>query len=522
VSAAAPRLDARLVAADPRLAAHAASARLPERVLQFGEGNFLRAFADWMLQRMNERGLFGGRAVIVQPLPRGQADALAAQDGLFTVVLRGLTDGRRVETRELVSSVSRCIDPYRDFDAFLACARNPDLRFVVSNTTEAGIRTDPADRLDARPAASFPGKLTQLLEARCRHFGGDPRRGLVVLPCELIDRNGDALSQAVLETARSWDLPPAFKRWVSESCVFANTLVDRIVTGHPRDEALELAAHLGYRDELLVAGELFHSWVIEAPASLADELPLAAAGIDVVETRDLQPYRERKVRILNGAHTLMALVGFLAGQDTVGGCMDDELVRTYVERALGREILPTIAFPAPKLEAFAASVAERFRNPFIRHPLSAIALNSVSKFRARLLPALLEGARSTGRPPAHLTFALAALAAVYRASVVEDGALIGRRGGVPYRLQDEPRVLAFFVMAWRACPPGAESPEACLALARRLLARDDFWGADLTAAVAGLDAAVAVFLHAILTEGAPAALARLVEREPRLAAGGGP
>jgi mannitol-1-phosphate/altronate dehydrogenase len=347
----------------------------------------------------------------------------------------------------------------------------------------------------------------------------------VVLPCELIDRNGDALLSAVLETARAWDLPPAFVRWVGEACTFANTLVDRIVTGHPRDEAGELAARLGYRDELLVAGELFHSWVIEAPTSLADELPLAAAGLDVVETRDLGPYRERKVRILNGAHTLMALVGFLAGQDTVGGCMADDLVRSYVERTLAREIWPglsTAAALASDVEAFTAAVAERFRNPFIRHPLSAIALNSVSKFRTRLLPALLEGARATGRPPPHLTFALAALAALYRANVVEDGALIGRRGGVPYRLQDEPRVLAFFLMAWRAVPAGAETPDRCLALARRFVEREELWGQDLEAAAPGLAAAVAVFLHALVTEGAVPALGRLVEGEPRRSAGGSP
>jgi tagaturonate reductase len=521
VSGRPPRLDARFVAGEARFAAHAALARLPERVLQFGEGNFLRAFVDWMLQRMNERGLFGGRAVVIQPLPRGQADALAAQDGLYTVVLRGLVDGRRVETRELVSSVSRCIDPHRDFDAFLACARNPDLRFVVSNTTEAGIRTDPADRKDARPAASFPGKLTQLLEARCRHFGGDPRRGLVVLPCELIDRNGDALSRAVVETARAWNLPAPFIRWVHEACLFTNTLVDRIVTGHPHDEMAALTADLGYRDELLVAGEVFHSWVIESRGSFADELPLAAAGIDVTETQDLAPYRERKVRILNGAHTLMALVGFLAGQDTVGGCMEDGRVRAYVERTLTREIIPTIAFPAPALEAFAAAVAERFRNPFIRHPLSAIALNSVSKLKTRLLPALLEGARSSGRPPSHLTFALAALVVTYRGKELEDGALIGRRAGVPYRVQDEPRVLAAFLAAWRACPAGGETPDRCLALARRLLSREDLWGLDLTAAVPGLAAAVAVFVHALVTEGAKAALGRLVEPEARRAAAGG-
>jgi tagaturonate reductase len=506
-----PRLDLALARSHPALATALSDAAWPERVLQFGEGNFLRAFVDWMIHRANARGHFQGRVVVVQPLPRGQADALAAQNGLYTVVLRGLDEGRRVETRELVTSVSRCLDPHRDFDAFLGCARNPDLRFVVSNTTEAGIRTEAADRFDARPALSFPGKLTQLLEARCRHFGGDPARGLVVLPCELVERNGDDLLRAVLDTARAWDLPAGFLRWVQEACVFANTLVDRIVTGHPADEAPALAAALGYEDALLVAGELFHAWIIEAPSSLADELPLAAAGLNVVETRDLRPYRERKVRILNGAHTLMALAGFLAGQDTVRGAVEDPVVGAYVARAVSTEILPTLEGDAGALRAFAETVVERFRNPFIEHHLASIALNSVSKVRARLLPALSEGARLQGRLPPCLTFALAALAALYRGKSLEDGALVATRNGVPYRIKDEPRVLAFFLTAWRAVPDAGATPEHCLALARRLLERGDFWGEDLVRALPGLDAAVAVFLHDIVTRGAAAPLKRLVE-----------
>jgi tagaturonate reductase len=489
----------------------------PERVLQFGEGNFLRAFADWMLHRMSSGGFFTGRAVLVQPIARGQADALNAQDGLYTVMLRGLERGKRVETREIVSSVSRAVDPHRDFQAFLACARNPDLRFVVSNTTEAGICVDPADRLDARPAASFPGKLTQLLVQRCRHFGGDPSRGLVVLPCELVERNGDALLAAVLETARAFDLPASFVRWVHEACLFTNTLVDRIVTGYPADEAPALADALGYEDALLVAGEPFHQWVIETPSSLADELPLAAAGLNVIETRDLRPYRERKVRILNGAHTMMALAGFLAGHDTVGGCMDDARIRTLIERAVSREIIPTIELPQDELAAYADLVYERFRNPFIRHRLASIALNSVSKVRVRIVDTIFDHARMFGQLPPHLTFALAALCAHHRGNEVEDGALLGRRGGDAYRVEDTPAALALFVAAWRACPPGAETPERCLVLVRRLLGRADLWGHDLCNALPGLDGQVAVWLHEIVTRGMNATLDRLLEArgEPR-------
>jgi tagaturonate reductase len=500
------------------LGLHAANAA-PERVLQFGEGNFLRAFTDWMLHRMAQGGHFRGRAVLVQPIARGQADVIQQQDGLYTVMLRGLEGGRRVETREIVSSVSRCLDPHRDFEAFLACARNPDLRFVVSNTTEAGIRTDPSDRLDARPATSFPAKLTQLLVERCRHFRGDPTRGLVILPCELIDRNGDALLAAVLETARAFDLPGSFVRWVHEACLFTSTLVDRIVTGYPTEEAETVGEALGYQDALLVAGEHFHQWVIETPSSLADELPLAAAGLNVIETRDLGPYRDRKVRILNGAHTMMALTGFLLGHDAVGECMEDPRLRAHVERAVAGEIIPTLmrASPQAQLAAYAETVYERFRNPFIRHRLASIALNSVSKVRVRIVDTLLDHARMFGQLPPHLTFTLAALCAHHRGNEVADGALLGRRGGDAYRVEDTPAALAFFVSAWRGCPPGGETPERCLALTRRLLARDDLWGRDLTRAVPGLDAQVAVYLHDLVTLGPAATLDRLlVDRgEPR-------
>jgi tagaturonate reductase len=343
-----PRLDAKLLASGhefPQQLSLPQAKPLPERVLQFGEGNFLRAFVDWMIARLNARGLFGGRVVLVQPIAAGMAREVNAQDGLYTVILRGLADGRIVESREVVSAVSRCVDPYQDFDAFIACAANPDLRFVVSNTTEAGIRTDPADAVDARPSPSFPGKLTQLLHARFIATGGAPDKGLVMLPCELIERNGDVLARAVTETAARWGLGDGFARWLREACVFTNTLVDRIVTGYPKDEAAELSSQLGYDDELLVTGEVFHSWVIESPLPLDGELPFAKAGLDVTWTADMTPYRERKVRILNGAHTMTVLAAYLAGKETVRECMDDPLIRNYMERGIEQEILPTLSLP---------------------------------------------------------------------------------------------------------------------------------------------------------------------------------
>jgi tagaturonate reductase len=481
---------------------------LPEKVLQFGEGNFLRAFVDWMFARMNRRGSFSGRIVLVQPIADGMAKQINGQDGLYTLILRGLSNERLVEQREIVSAVSRCIDPYQDFDAFIACAANPDLRFIVSNTADARIETDPADALAARPSLSFPGKLTQLLHARFQHFGGAVERGLVMLPCEPIEHNGDALARAVVETARKWGLSDAFLRWLDEGCLFTNTLVDRIVTGCSQGEAAELCAQLGYEDELLVTGEIFHSWVIESRRPLSAELPFVAAGLDVTWTADMTPYRERKVRILNGAHTMTVLAAYLAGKETVRECMDDPTIRAYMQHGIEQEIFPTLALPRADLDAFARSVTERFSNPFIKHYLLSIALNSVGKYKARILGTVLDYQRRQGRLPPRLTFALAALIGFYRGSEIRDGALIGRRDGIEYRIQDDVAVLECFRDAWQAAGE-TPSPEACRALVRRVLARADFWGQDLNVALPGFDAAVAQHLVEICTAGVRAALERV-------------
>lgn len=505
-----PKLCARLLESGHRFPDDIAVGRsgaLPERVIQFGEGNFLRAFVDWMIERMNARGVFGGRVVLVQPIATGMTKAINAQQGLYTVVLRGIEHGKVCETREIVTSVSRCVDPYTEYEAFLACAANPDLRFVVSNTTEAGICTDPADRVESRPAPSFPGKLTQLLYARFRHFAGDPRRGLVMLPCELIENNGQNLERAVRLTAERWKLPVEFMHFLTDACVFTNTLVDRIVTGYPKDEAAALAEHLGYEDPLLVAGELFHAWVIESPRSLAEELPLREAGLNVVFTHDITPYRERKVRILNGAHTMTALAAFLAGKETVRDCMQDPLFSSFVERGIHDEILPTLKLPRPELLEFAEAVVERFDNPFIRHNLIGIALNSVSKYRARILGTVIDYVREQGKLPQRMTFALAALIVFYRGQGIVDGALVGERNGVPYRILDDASVLEFFRDAWAG---GATLDlEFCSELVRRVLGRTDFWGEDLNVTLPGLGARVAEHVHAICTAGVRPALEHL-------------
>ena len=486
------------------------SRRWPEKVIQFGEGNFLRAFVDWMFHRINQAGLFGGRVVVVQPIAAGLADRLNAQDGLYTVLLRGLRDGKPAEEREIVSSISRAINPYADWEGFLRCAENPDLRFAVSNTTEAGIAYDPEDHPEARPPRSFPGKVTVFLYHRFQHFGGAPGRGLVFLPCELIDRNGDNLRAIVLRLAEEWNLGSDFAAWVREENVFANTLVDRVVTGYPRDEIEAITASLGYRDELLDTGELFHLWVIEGPAALAEELPFTKAGLNVVWTNDMTPYRTRKVRILNGAHTGSVPAAFLCGLDTVGEMMDDPVMGKFVRQLIFEEIIPSMAkagLAKEMLVEFAAAVVERFRNPYIRHYLSSIMLNSASKFKTRCLPSLVEYQALYGRLPERLVFSLAALTAVYRGGKIDGLTMTGRRQKGEFVMQDDRPVLEFFTAAWADFVPG---PEGAQRLAQRVLGNTGLWGQDLNA-VPGLTAALAAAISRIDNLGINAAAAALVK-----------
>ncbi len=492
-----------------------------ERVLQFGEGNFLRAFVDWMIQRLNDSGKWSGSAVMVQPIARGLAAMVNENRGLYTVVLRGLENGSVVEEATVVDSVSRCIDPYADFASYMACADNPELRFVVSNTTEAGIAYQAGDRIDDAPPASFPAKLTAFLHRRWQTFGGDPAKGLVMIPCELIDRNGDKLKETVLRWADEWGCEESFVAWLAESCAFLNSLVDRIVTGYPGEEAEAIWTKLGYRDDLLDTAEPFQLWVIEGDKKYAAELPLHEAGCSVLWTDDMTPYRTRKVRILNGAHTSSALAAFLAGFDTVREMVEAPVGKAYLERALYGEIMPVLTLPKEEVEAFAAAVLERFANPFIKHRLLDITLNSVSKFKARVLPSLLESAAAAGKAPRVLSFGLGALMAFYRGTEIENGALLGDRGGIPYHIKDDLPVLQAFAGYWKdfaEWEAASGRAAACRALADAVLGRADWWDRDIRT-VPGLLDACAAAVETILTEGAMAAMERaaageLVEAAP--------
>ena len=381
----------------------------PERVIQFGEGGFLRGFVDWMLQKINEKSDFNGSVVVVQPIEMGMCDMLTAQDCLYTHVIRGVEG---VES-SVVDVISRCVKPYENFDEYMKLAENPDFRFIVSNTTESGIVFSSEDKITDAPPKTFPAKLTLLMKKRYELGLG----GFILLPCELIDRNGDNLKACVLKYADLWDLGDGFKAWVENENVFTNTLVDRINTGYPKGEDLGL----GYEDNMVNTSEFFHLWVIETECDLDKELPFSSTDLNVIITRDkLEMYRTRKVRILNGAHTSLVPYALLSGFDTVKSCIDDEVMKEHVRKCVFDEIIPTLDLPREELESYAASVIERFSNPYIKHYLTSIALNSVSKFKVRVLPSILEYIKRFGKTPTTLVFSLAKLIEFYKTGEPSD------------------------------------------------------------------------------------------------------
>lgn len=452
-----------------------------EKILQFGEGNFLRAFVDEMVDIINEKELFNGSIVVVQPLNGGLIDTLNEQDGLYTLFLRGMENGKEVCKKRVVTSISRGINPYRDYETYMECAENEDLRFVVSNTTEAGIVYLDSDNLDDKPQVSFPGKVTAFLYKRYKHFNGDKSKGLVFIPCELIDNNGSELKRCVLKFAQKWNLEKEFVDWVEEDNIFTNTLVDRIVTGYPKDEVESLTEELGYVDKLLDTGEIFHFWVIEGPGFLSEELPFEKAGLNVVWTEDATPYKMRKVRILNGAHTASVLAAYLSGKETVGEMVADDVFHKYLEIALFEEVIPTLDLDYEDLKSFADAVFDRFANPYIKHFLLSIALNSVSKYKTRVLPSILEYYKRKNSLPKVLTFSMAALIAFYRGDDTKD----------------DKDVLETFKEAYKDCDLSKESLDG---LVEKILKNEKFWGMDLTT-LPGFDKKVSEHLYNIFDKG---------------------
>ncbi len=445
----------------------------PERVLQFGEGNFLRAFVDYFIDILNEKTDFHSKVILCQPIASGLTDKINKQEGLYTLYLRGFENGQKVNKKRIISCVSRCINPYQDFHALLDCAKNKDLRFITCNTTEAGIVFDAACKFTDTPAASYPGKLTQFMYERFRHFGTQKGRDFVILSCELIDNNGKELEKCVLQYAKLWHLGEDFIQWIKEENIFCSTLVDRIVTGYPKNEADALCKENGYSDHIMDTGEVFGFWVIEGPNALKKELPFEKAKLPVLITDDHTPYKQRKVRILNGAHTSMVLGAYLAGQDIVRNCMEDDVILGFMHKTIYEEIIPTLTLPKEELENFAASVTERFKNPFIDHALLAISLNSSSKWKARVMPSFKGYVEKFGKLPPCITASFAFYIAFYKGKKrTEDGLENTRADGNAYTIKDDAFILDFYF---------SHKDDDNHTLAQAVCANTDFWGEDLSA-----------------------------------------
>ena len=385
----------------------------PERVIQFGEGGFLRGFVDWMLQKLNESGKWSGSVVVVQPIEAGMCEKLSEQDCIYTHIMRGIENGTPTVRKEVIDCISRCVEPYKNYSQYLDLAKNPDFRFIFSNTTEAGISYNPNDKLTDAPPSSYPAKLTALLYERFKLS----LNGFVIIPCELIEKNGETLKEIILKYANDWSLGDEFIDWVKNENQFCNTLVDRIVTGFPRDEKIDI----GYTDNMLDTSELFHLWVIEGNTEISKELPFCDIGLNVIWTEDKLPiYRTRKVRILNGAHTSLVPLAMLKGYDTVKSCIDSPEMLSHIKSCVYDEIIPTLNLSKEELTSYADNVLERFANPYIKHFLSSIALNSVSKFKVRVLPSLLAYNEKFGKLPYSLVKSLAALLKFYKTDMVND------------------------------------------------------------------------------------------------------
>lgn len=436
---------------------------LPVKVLQFGEGNFLRAFVDWQIDLLNERAGLDAGVVIVRPIAREGFPLLDTQGGVYTTLIRGLNEkGEPVKDYRKITCVKQEIDIYASFQAYLDQAANPDLRFIISNTTEAGITTSDDDRYDDRPPATFPAKLTRLLHERFKHFNGAKDKGLVLLPCELIDYNGEALKAAVTHYTKLWQLEAGFSAWLEEACTFCSTLVDRIVTGHPKDEMATISEELGYEDQFLVTAEYFYLFVIQGPQWLSEELRLRDAGLNILLVDDISPYKQRKVGVLNGGHTAMVPVGLLAGLEAVREAVEDAEVGTFLLEALDKEIIPALPLSRSELDPFKDDVLRRFKNPYIHHLMASIALNSWSKYAARVLPQLLRYHELNKALPKRLVIALAATMRLYK------GDIIG--------LQDDKAVLDWFSEAWAARTAGTLSREA---MVQNWLSHTALWKQDL-------------------------------------------
>ena len=470
----------------------AQAAKYPTKVIQFGEGNFLRAFVDWIIWNTNKATDFNAGVVVVQPIDRGMVDMLNSQDGLYHVNLQGIDKGQAVDSIEMIDVINGGLNPYTQNEEFMALAENPGIRFVISNTTEAGIAFDPSCKLDDKPASSYPGKLTQLLYHRYEHFNGDMTKGFIILPCELIFLNGKELKKCIYQYIDLWNLGEDFKAWFEQACGVYCTLVDRIVPGYPKDTIDQIHERIGFKDNLVVKGEIFHLWVIEAPESVAAEFPADKAGLNVLFVPSEAPYHERKVTLLNGPHTVLSPVGYLSGLDTVKECVEDPQVGQFVRKVMYGELMETLNLPKEELQAFADSVVERFLNPYVKHFVTSIMLNSFPKYKTRDLPGLKTYLERKGELPKGLVLGLAAIITYYKG---------GNRGEVEIVPNDDAAIVALLKDLW--------ATGDLRKVAEGVLAAEFIWGENLNE-IPGLTDLVVADLEIIHNEGMRAAVETVI------------
>ena len=466
----------------------------PIKIMQFGEGNFLRAFIEWIIQNLNDKGAINSSVAVVQPMPFGRIKELSEQDGLYTLRLEGIDKGKTVKSSQVIDVIGDCINPFTDYEHFLSYAKSQDLQVIISNTTEAGIAVDPTDTDFSQCPKSYPGKLLALLKARYDYFDGDMTKGLAIVPCELIDNNGDELYRCLTELAEINHMDKKFIEWMQTANHFTSTLVDRIVPGYPRNEIEQIQKETGYIDNNVVKGEIFHLWVLRKEPVVQKYLPADSTGLNVIFADDIKPYKQRKVKILNGSHTAMVPVAYLCGIDTVGEAVNDPVIGKYVHDFIFDEVNPTIDLPQNEMIDFANSVIERYKNPFIRHELMSIALNSTTKFRTRLLPTLEDYIRIKGALPKHLLFSFAAIVEFHK----------GVRGEEKIALKDDPHYLEHWAKLW------AEFDGDYTKLAKAALSWTEAWEVDMNTLHPDITATVAEYLEDMDRNGMKSAVARFV------------
>ncbi|SFC46519.1 tagaturonate reductase [Zunongwangia mangrovi] len=466
---------------------------LPIKVVQFGEGNFLRAFVDYIIDKLNKEANFNAGVAVIQPLAGGLVEMLNEQDGLYNLFMKGVKQGEEIQQQRTISCIQKGINPYKDYDEYLKLAEEESLEFIISNTTEAGIAYDDSDTLEDTPHKSFPAKLTALLYRRFKHFSADASKGLTIIPCELINHNADTLKKIILQYAQLWQLEDEFISWIDNSNSFHNTLVDRIVPGYPKDDIEAYQSQLEFEDKLIVSAEVFLLWVIEGDEKLKAKIPFDKIDENIVVVKDMQPYRTRKVRILNGAHTTMVPFSLLFGNETVKETVDDSFTGAFVKQAIFDEIIPTLSLSEEELKTFAEEVLDRFRNPFIKHQLASIALNSISKFKVRVLPSLLVFQTNCNRLPLHLVFAFACLIRFYR----------GEWNNKVLPVKDDEAVINEIKRIWEN--------HSYQEISHAVLSNEKFWDADLTE-VPELQEKVALALELIETKGIEEAYKNFTEK----------